>query len=631
MWSINGINYNNNDNNNSVVIDVATQLGYDIPRFRYHEGPKVAGNCRMCLVEDIKAAKPVVSCAMSITNNLEVFLNTTRVKKARESVMEFLLINHPLDCPICDQGGECDSQDLAMVYGSDHGRFYEYKRNVEDKNLGPIVKTSMNRCILCTRCVRFAVDVANINSFGITGRGMKSEIGSYVESVLNTDLSGNLVDICPVGALTSKPYSFMARPWELKRLMTINILDDAAQLIRADIKENTLLRVMPAKNTVKLNNWITNRVRYSYEGITRARNSSVLLFGKISQWDYVFNSISKFFYQLFNDFNVNTALALKVFDFTLANQDLKIIKSFINASASFYCSNAGDNNLMFLNKTFDYYYATDNTTLLFVNLDLQFTAPLLHLQIKQRFDNNISIFSWYSKYEFGSNFLFGSLTSLLRTLRLKTWHALLDNSGHNFLLFAGTKMYSLLKRFNPILIYSSSFDRSKGVYLDTIKTNFQNQKNAKVFSFYTIGTSLYSNFSPFSIKQTTHGDNFLDKSSIVLPSLTFFEQSNLEYFDVNYQVQKTNRIVVNNFARPTQSIVNAISIVLGVNGLNSTKNAVGDNYVSKNRFSFFPFSFNFKNKLTNFTIMSKKLYYSQYSLVKHAPSLKYVENKSIYQ
>ncbi len=166
----------------------------------------------MCLIEDSKAPKPVICCASNPLPDLAIFTNTLQVKKSREAVMEFLLINHPLDCPICDQGGECDLQDLALVYGSDSGRFYEYKRNVEDKNFGPVIKTVMNRCIQCTRCVRFATDVAGLKDLGMSGRGGKIEIGSYIEKVLNSDLSGNLIDVCPVGALTSKPYAFVSRP-----------------------------------------------------------------------------------------------------------------------------------------------------------------------------------------------------------------------------------------------------------------------------------------------------------------------------------------------------------------------------------------------------------------------------------
>jgi len=166
----------------------------------------------MCLIEDSKSPKPVICCASNASTDLNIFTNTVQVKKSREAVMEFLLINHPLDCPICDHGGECDLQDLALVYGSDHGRFYDYKRNVEDKNFGSVIKTIMNRCILCTRCVRFASDIAGFSKLGLTGRGGKMEISSYVEKFIDNDLSGNLIDVCPVGALTSKPYSFVSRP-----------------------------------------------------------------------------------------------------------------------------------------------------------------------------------------------------------------------------------------------------------------------------------------------------------------------------------------------------------------------------------------------------------------------------------
>lgn len=183
----------------------------DIPRFCFHERLSIAGNCRMCLIEDAKSVKPIASCALNVNTDLIIFTNSTKVKKAREGVLEFLLLNHPLDCPICDQGGECDLQDEAMVFGGDRGRFYEYKRAVEDKNCGPFVKTIMNRCIHCTRCVRFATEVAGISVLGTTGRGSRMEIGFYVSNLLNSEVSGNVIDLCPVGALTSKPYSFVAR------------------------------------------------------------------------------------------------------------------------------------------------------------------------------------------------------------------------------------------------------------------------------------------------------------------------------------------------------------------------------------------------------------------------------------
>ncbi len=193
------------------VLQACEIAGIDLPRFCYHEKLSVAGNCRMCLVEVQKSPKPVVACAMPVSKGMIIFTDTPLVRKARESVLEFLLINHPLDCPICDQGGECDLQDEAYYYGSDRGRFFEFKRSVEDKECGPIIKTIMTRCIHCTRCIRFSTEVAGNEDMGAFGRGEETEIGTYINLILRTELSGNLVDLCPVGALTSKPYAFQAR------------------------------------------------------------------------------------------------------------------------------------------------------------------------------------------------------------------------------------------------------------------------------------------------------------------------------------------------------------------------------------------------------------------------------------
>jgi len=195
-------------NSGSTILQACSTIGIDIPRFCYHETLSIAGNCRMCLVEVAKSPKPIASCAMPVVPGMKVFTNTMMVKKAREGVMEFLLANHPLDCPICDQGGECDLQDQALVYGSDRGRFYEYKRAVADKNLGPFIKTVMTRCIHCTRCVRFAKEVAGAPTLGTTGRGQATEIGTYVQGIVSSEISGNVIDLCPVGSLTSKVYNF---------------------------------------------------------------------------------------------------------------------------------------------------------------------------------------------------------------------------------------------------------------------------------------------------------------------------------------------------------------------------------------------------------------------------------------
>jgi NADH dehydrogenase (ubiquinone) Fe-S protein 1 len=211
--------------NGSSVLQACEVVGIEIPRFCFHERLLIAGNCRMCLVEIEKSPKPQASCAVPVMPGMKIFTNTPLVKKAREGVLEFLLLNHPLDCPICDQGGECDLQDQAMIFGSDRSRFFERKRGVEDKNLGPLVKTIMTRCIHCTRCVRFATEVAGVEVLGTTARGIDTEIGTYVEKMFESELSGNIIDLCPVGALTSKPYAFTSRPWELRNTESVDVLD----------------------------------------------------------------------------------------------------------------------------------------------------------------------------------------------------------------------------------------------------------------------------------------------------------------------------------------------------------------------------------------------------------------------
>ncbi len=254
--------------NGTVIIQAAERLGIEIPRFCYHERLAIAGNCRMCLVEVAPGPpKPQASCALPCADGMVVKTNSPMVKKAREGVMEFLLINHPLDCPICDQGGECDLQDQAMAYGTGISRYKEHKRSVENKYMGPIVKTEMTRCIHCTRCVRFATEIAGVPELGAFGRGEHMEIGTYVEKSLTSELSGNLVDLCPVGALTSKPYAFAARPWELTKTETIDVLDAVGSNIRVDSRGEAVLRVLPRVNEDINEEWISDKTRHACDGL----------------------------------------------------------------------------------------------------------------------------------------------------------------------------------------------------------------------------------------------------------------------------------------------------------------------------------------------------------------------------
>src|SRR5258707_177751 len=262
------------------LLQACEAAGAEIPRFCFHERLSIAGNCRMCLIE-VKGGppKPVASCAQNIRDLRpgpkgelpEMFTRSPMVKKAREGVMEFLLINHPLDCPICDQGGECDLQDQAMAYGVDSSRFQENKRAVEDKYLGALVKTSMNRCIQCTRCVRFAAEVAGVPEMGATGRGEDMEITTYLESALTSELQGNLVDICPVGALTSKPYAFAARPWELGKTQSIDVMDGVGSAIRVDTRGREVMRVLPRINEAVNEEWISDNTRHVVDGLRTQR------------------------------------------------------------------------------------------------------------------------------------------------------------------------------------------------------------------------------------------------------------------------------------------------------------------------------------------------------------------------
>ncbi|KAI9219749.1 putative NADH dehydrogenase 78K chain precursor [Blastocladiella britannica] len=263
----------------SALIQACEQAGVDIPRFCYHDRLAIAGNCRMCLVEIEKSPKPQASCAMPVMPGMIVKTNTPVVKKAREGVMEFLLANHPLDCPICDQGGECDLQDQSVRYGGDRSRFAEPvgKRAVEDKNLGPLVKTTMTRCIQCTRCVRFANEVAGATDLGTTGRGNDTQIGTYVEKALASEMSGNLVDLCPVGALTSKPYEFKARPWELRKTESIDVLDAVGSNIRVDSRGLEVLRVLPRENDDINEEWISDKTRFACDGLKRQRLTTPMI------------------------------------------------------------------------------------------------------------------------------------------------------------------------------------------------------------------------------------------------------------------------------------------------------------------------------------------------------------------
>ena len=277
------------------VLQACEQLGIEIPRFCYHERLSVAANCRMCLVEMERSPKPIASCAMPCADGMVIKTNSEQVKRARQGVMELILLNHPLDCPICDQGGECDLQDQALAYGGEHTRSIEERRTVPNKDLGPLVKTEMTRCILCTRCVRFCEEIAGVSVLGAVGRGMHSEVTTFVGAAIASELSGNLVDVCPVGALTSKPYAFTARPWELRKTESVDVLDAVGSNIRIDVRGAEVLRVLPRLNEDVNEEWIGDKTRFAIDGLKRQRidRPYVRRNGKLvpASWDEAFAAI----------------------------------------------------------------------------------------------------------------------------------------------------------------------------------------------------------------------------------------------------------------------------------------------------------------------------------------------------
>jgi len=279
------------------ILQACEIAGVEVPRFCYHERLSIAGNCRMCLVEMEKAPKPVASCAMPVGEGMVIHTRSDKAREAREGVMEFLLINHPLDCPICDQGGECDLQDQAMAYGTDRSRFHENKRAVKDKYMGPLIKTIMTRCIHCTRCIRFATEIAGVPELGAINRGEHMEITTYLEKSMRSELSGNVIDLCPVGALTSKPYAFTARSWELAKTESVDVLDAVGSHIRVDARGGAVMRVLPRLNEDINEEWISDKTRFAYDGLLRQRldRPYVRRDGKLGEasWDEAFSAIAQ--------------------------------------------------------------------------------------------------------------------------------------------------------------------------------------------------------------------------------------------------------------------------------------------------------------------------------------------------
>jgi NADH-quinone oxidoreductase subunit G len=539
------------------VLQACEKAGVEIPRFCYHEKLSIAGNCRMCLVEMEKSPKPVASCAMPAAEGMNIKTNTAFVEKARKGVMEFLLANHPLDCPVCDQGGECDLQDQSMFYGVDKSRFKENKRAVPEKNMGPLIKTQMTRCIHCTRCVRFATEVAGVPELGAIGRGEDMQITTYLEQSMQSELSANVVDLCPVGALTSKPYVFEARPWELKKTETIDVMDAIGSNIRVDTYDWEVKRVLPIINEDINEEWISDKTRYACDGLLNQRLDTPFIkyngkFEKAS-WEEVYKIIKSKFENTSKEkvsgfvgdlTNMETGYIFKeFFDRTLESQnyesrsDNRFLDTRKRENYLFNSTINGieESDLIFLIGTNPRYEATilnarirksylnNNTKIISLNDLGDLTYPYECLDgktktLKDIFDGNHEI----SKKIIDANnpmIIIGE--SLLNLASSKYFF----NSIKNFL----TQNKKISEEWNSFNILSCDASTVGNYDLGIINESnnlLEDLQNHKFDIVYLIGQDNlnFDKKDEFIIYQGSHGDKGAEIADIILPGAAYTEQ-----------------------------------------------------------------------------------------------------------
>ena len=552
------------------VIQACEKAGVEIPRFCYHEKLSIAGNCRMCLVEIEKSPKPVASCAMPAAEGMIIKTNTPNIEKSRKGVMEFLLANHPLDCPVCDQGGECDLQDQSMFYGIDKTRFKENKRSVPDKNMGPLIKTQMTRCIHCTRCIRFATEIAGVPELGAIGRGEDMQITTYLEQSVQSELSGNVIDLCPVGALTSKPYIFEARPWELKKTETIDVMDAVGSNIRVDTYDWEVKRILPIINEDINEEWISDKTRYACDGLLNQRLDTPYIkynnkFEKAS-WNEVYKIIKSKIENTNKDkicgfvgdlVNMEAGYIFKeFFDRTI---DSYMYES--RSTQSFIDNTVRENYL--LNSTIN---GIEETDLIFlVGTNPRFEATMVNARIRKAYLNNkVKIISLndIGDLTYSYKFLDGKTQTIKDITENKNEisKSIIDSKkpmiilGESFLntksasyLFYSLKNFLLkhnkfINGWNPLNILSSDAATVGNFDLDLInnKENLIKDLNENKFELiYLLGQDnlSFNKKNEFVIYQGSHGDKGAEMADIILPGAAYTEQSG-HFTNLEGKIQK---------------------------------------------------------------------------------------------
>jgi len=557
------------------VLQACELADVEIPRFCYHEKLSIAGNCRMCLVEMEKSTKPIASCAMPAAEGMNIKTNTTFVEKARKGVMEFLLANHPLDCPVCDQGGECDLQDQSLYYGVDKSRFVENKRDVKEKYMGPLIKTQMTRCIHCTRCVRFATEVAGVPEIGAIGRGENMEITTYLEKSMESELSANVIDLCPVGALTSKPYAFEARPWELKKTESVDVMDAVGSNIRVDTYNWEVKRILPRLNNQINEEWISDKTRYSCDGLLKQRldvpyikrNNKL----QKSTWDEAINLLVDKIHSVQSDeiaghigdmINMENALSFKKFFKILKSENLEFREK------NFYINSDEKMNYIFNSSIAG---IEDADLILLVGTNPRHEASILNARIRKTFvKKKIPIFSIGNPGDLTYEYeIIGDSTEDIKKIvnkehefsqKLSSAKKPIIIIGESALeLKSGGYIFEELKKFlNKNSLINENWNalnilvqNASTVGLLDLKILQDKEKSSSFFDdlkdkkfklLYLLGSDNleFQKNEEFIVYQGSHGDRGAEIADLILPSATYTEQNGL-YENLEGRIQECKK------------------------------------------------------------------------------------------
>ncbi len=620
---------------NISILEACKYAGINVPRFCYHETLSVSGNCRMCLVEIENLEKPIASCVTEVEEGMSVWVDTPFVKKARENVVEALLLNHPLDCPICDQAGECDLQDQTKTFGSSYSRFFFEKKGVEDKYCGPLIKTIMTRCITCTRCVRYAAEVAGVEFFGTLNRGGGTEIGAYVQKMFESEVSGNVIDLCPVGALTSKPYAFKARPWELRLSESIDVTDSLGSNIYVNYKETEIFRVLPKNNNDINSSIISDKARFSYDANNNNRINSLYEYSSKKK-SFQKLSWSKFFENVDN--LVNNEKVNFIIDDKCDYETASLLKHISNkypekANTLLVSKSSSKSNLYFANET-NLMSKVDAVEDLFILLgsNLRLESAVLNSRIRFRYKNsliNVQAMGVVFEENIPTSFVNLSLSKAVEMFEGKsfTLSRLLVNAKKPFIIISENFADRVDNVHNFIKVLSGILPSSNIFYLN----NSSNSKGIESLNFNklsskTNGSSIAVNLDDSVLTRkitskldkkiwiNTHGSSLATKFNMIVPCLTSYETEQV-YINTENRPQKTQKSFLSFFnVKSLKDIITAIYNT-NLNSNNSKENYFshikemledGEKYSSlKNHTSPFAFIKQSFNKYSNSVQISK--------------------------